>query len=326
MASSRNSLSTEAFCNRVADSLTRLVPRGARVALGFSGGLDSRFLLHCAARLATGGAYSLRVVHVHHGLNPAADDWVALAERVCAALTLPLEVVRLSVPNDAPAGLEGAARTMRYAAFDALAVDHVLLAQHADDQAETVLLNLLRGCGVRGAAAMQAVSGPGGRYLRPLLDLQRADIQHHAQILGLEWAEDPSNEDVRFTRNYLRQRIMPLLRERFPAAVDNLARAAGHFAEAQEMLDEIARSDLGAAAPTFPLSLDLLKGLPERRALNLLRYLLAEAGLQSPSQTRLREVLRQFVDAAPDRHPHLDLPAYRLFRRQGQIHLAPYSS
>lgn len=326
MASSRNSLSTEAFSDIVRSHLDRLVPYGAKVAVGFSGGLDSRLLLHYAVAHAASGACELMAVHVHHGLNPAADEWAKFAESVCSSYGVSLEVVQVRVPDGTGEGVEGAARRLRYNVFEQLSCDHILLAHHADDQAETLLLNLLRGCGVKGAAGMQAESGAANRYLRPFLGFRRAALDAHAQALGLLWVDDSSNTDVRFTRNFMRHQVLPALETRFPAAIDCLARAAGHFAEAQEMLDEMAIHDLAGHPPQFPLTIAVLLGLSERRALNVMRYLLGIAGLQAPSKVQMQEGLRQFQEAAPDKHPHLCLPGYRLYRRKGEIHIEVHSS
>ncbi|MDE2600597.1 MAG: tRNA lysidine(34) synthetase TilS [Rhodocyclaceae bacterium] len=270
-------------------------------------------LARCAAER------KLSAIHVHHGLSPHADAWTEVCQDICAALKVPLEVVRISVPRKTGEGLEASARRLRYQAFETCAADYLLLAHHANDQAETLLFNLLRGAGVRGAAGIPAVSG---RYLRPLLPFARAELEACAKQLGLRWVDDESNEDVSFSRNFIRHKVVPVLETRFPATVENLARAADHFAEAQEMLDEIARQDLGTCRD-FPVPVALFAALSAPRARNVLRYLLALRGLQAPVTKRLEEALRQFIEAAPDRHPSLELPTYRLFRARGRIALEP---
>ena len=323
MASSRNNHSTEAVTAteaRIRDSLHKLIPPGGKATLALSGGLDSRVLLALAAEHAASGACSLSAIHVHHGLSPNADQWSAFCADICAQADVPLEIVKLTVPRDTGEGIEAAARRMRYQAFDNIDSGHVLLAHHCNDQAETVLLNLMRGAGVRGAAAMQAVSGAAGRYLRPLLAVSRTELEAIAKARNLSWIEDESNADTAFSRNHVRLNVMPALLEKFPAAAENLARAAEHFAEAQQMLDEMAVHDLGGHRG-FPVPLSVLQPLSPARARNVLRYLLAAADLQAPSASKLQEALRQFLEAAPDRHPSLDLPQYRLFRQKGQIHL-----
>jgi tRNA(Ile)-lysidine synthase len=296
------------------------IPLGSRIAVAFSGGLDSSVLLALAAKCVIGHDLALSAIHVHHGLSAHADAWADFCRDVCAGLGVPLETVRVSVPHGAAEGIEAAARSLRYQAFAAHASDYILLAHHANDQAETLLFNLMRGTGVRGAAGIPAVGGRSGRYLRPLLSLARAELEACAQALALRWIDDESNTDTRYSRNFIRHEVLPVLEARFPAAVDNLARATEYFSEAQEMLDEMARADL-ASCQDFPVPAYLLAGLSAARARNVLRYLLAQHGLQAPGSKRLEEVLRQFIEAAPDRHPSLELPMYRLFRRRGLVML-----
>jgi tRNA(Ile)-lysidine synthase len=296
------------------------LPPGSSIAVAFSGGLDSSVLLSIAARHANSAGCMLSAIHVHHGLSPNADAWEAFCRASCGALGIPLSVVPVTVPRATTEGLEATARRLRYQAFDAHAADYVLLAHHANDQAETLLFNLMRGAGVRGAAAMLPEMGKNGRYLRPLLAHPRAELEIYAREHGLHWIEDESNEDVGFSRNYIRHAVVPVLEVRFPAAVENLVRSAEHFAEAQAMLDEMARLDLGECSG-FPVPVSLLQSLSDARARNVLRYLLGMHGLQAPSGKRLGEILRQLIEAAPDRHPSLDLPAYRLFRARGKVEL-----
>ena len=319
MASSRNKPSTEAVERAVEECLSGL-PRGASVAVALSGGLDSSVLLALCSRHRADYDVRLSAIHVHHGLSPNANAWADFCRTSCERLNIPFELVCVSVPRATGEGLEAAARRLRYQALEANTADYVLLAHHANDQAETLLFNLMRGTGVRGAAGIPAVTGIGGRYLRPLLTSTRADLEACASLLALRWVDDESNDDRSLSRNYIRHEIIPVLEARFPAAVESLARAAEHFAEAQEMLDEMACHDL-AGNSSFPVSVALLQGLSEARARNVLRYLLTMRDLQAPSSKRLKEVLRQFITAAPDRHPCLDLPSYRLFRRKGWVEI-----
>lgn len=253
--------------------------------VAFSGGLDSSVLLHLLADWARREDLPpISAIHVHHGLQSVADDWPEHCAQFCARLDIALEVVRVQVAPDA--SLEQAARRSRYAAFtERLKPGGVLLsAQHRDDQAETLLFRLLRGAGVRGLAAMPVSRPLGqGRLVRPLLDCSRAELQAYAQRHGLAWIEDPSNADQRFSRNFLRQQVMPLLAERWPQASNNLARSASHLSEAQQLLDELAEMDLAtvhgvSACPWLALpSLDLsaVSALSDARQRNLLRHWLA---------------------------------------------------
>lgn len=219
--------------------------------VAFSGGLDSTVLLHALAGLARQHALPpLHAIHVHHGLQAAADAWPGHCLAVCQGLGVPLHVAYVQVRQQA--SLEQAARQARYAVFEQrLAPGGLLLtAQHRDDQAETLLFRLLRGAGVRGLSGMSQQRRLGqGTLLRPLLGVPRESLLAYANAHGLQWIEDPSNSDMQFSRNYLRQQVFPLLADRWPQAAANMARTAGHLGEALGLLEELAAQDLVAAAP-----------------------------------------------------------------------------
>ncbi|MFJ2330063.1 tRNA lysidine(34) synthetase TilS [Pseudomonas sp. NPDC087690] len=218
--------------------------------IAFSGGLDSTVLLHLLADLAKNVSLPpLSAIHIHHGLQAAADAWPQHCQSVCDALGVPLLVERVKVQSGA--SLERAARDARYAVFSSLtqANDVLLTGQHRDDQAETLMFRLLRGAGVRGLSAMPAQRSVGqGTLVRPLLDISRAELEAYAQAHQLNWIEDPSNQDRQFSRNYLRHQVMPLLTGRWPQAQASMARSAAHLREAQGLLDELAQMDLAQAA------------------------------------------------------------------------------
>ncbi|QXH68721.1 tRNA lysidine(34) synthetase TilS [Pseudomonas asgharzadehiana] len=250
--------------------------------IAFSGGLDSTVLLHLLASLAnTQTLPPLRAVHVHHGLQAAADAWPAHCQAVCDSLGVPLRLMRVQVRPGA--SLERAARDARYQAFmQAMGAGEVLFTgQHRDDQAETLLFRLLRGAGVRGLAAMPEHRPLAqGHLVRPLLAFSRSELEAYAQQHQLHWIEDPSNVDPRFSRNYLRHRVLPSLTERWPQAITQLARTAEHMAEALGLLDELAQMDLQRAGqpsafPWLPLpslALEPLRQLSDARQRNVLRY------------------------------------------------------
>ncbi|MFF7708039.1 tRNA lysidine(34) synthetase TilS [Pseudomonas sp. NPDC007930] len=254
-----------------------------RWSIALSGGLDSTALLHLLNTLAQQHPLPpLRALHVHHGLQAAADAWPADCQRLCERLGVPLEVLRVQVP--AQASLEEGARRARHQALASqlLPGEVLLLAHHRDDQAETVLYRLARGAGVRGLAAMPAQRPAGaGVLLRPLLGVGRAQLLAYAQQHQLQWVEDPTNALPDADRNYLRQAVMPALAQRWPAAASSIARAAQHQAEAQGLLAELAETDLAQPPAPLPwlalpsLALAPLRALSPARQRNALRHFLA---------------------------------------------------
>ncbi len=288
-----------ALAQRIAASLKRHVQPGNRLTVGYSGGLDSSLLLHLLAEMREAVGFRLAAVHVHHGLSPQADAWALHCVETCRQLAVPLAIHRVEV-KPAGEGLEAAARKARYRVYAQLDTDAVVLAHHQDDQAETLLLQLLRGAGLKGLAAM-----PESRQLddmlllRPLLAAQRSQIEVCAAQLGLTWINDASNADQRLARNALRHGVLPGLIERFPMARNTLANAAQQFAEAAALLDALADLDARAAGSADGLSLASLRALPEPRARNLLRRFLEQAGAEI-RQGRLHEALRQLLEARRD--------------------------
>ena len=319
MVDSRNKPSTEPVRRTVAACLARFVRPRQSVVVAFSGGLDSTVLLHAASSLATEAAVDLSALHVHHGLSANADAWASSCRDVCLDLGVPLALSRIEVPSNTGEGVEAAARRVRHQALAEYPADWILLGHHADDQAETVLHNLLRGAGVRGAAAIPVSRG---RVLRPLLSLPRDTLLGYARSHGLVWIEDESNADRRYTRNFLRFEILPAIAARFPRANVQLAMAAARFGEANALLDDLAVLDLGGAAAEFPLPLRLFRDLPDARARNLLRAMLTWQGVQPPDDRRLTEFVRQIRTTGNDRRPCLDLGRYSLACGAGQLDFA----
>ncbi len=249
--------------------------RGRHLAAGLSGGVDSVVLLHLLRDLAPRHGYSLSAVHVHHGLSPNADAWARFCGKLCRGWGVPLAVRRVRIRKKGK-GLEAAAREARHAVFAKLRVDAIALAHQLDDQAETVLLNLLRGAGTRGAAAMPAARKLGAKsLLRPLLNVPRREILAYARAHELTWIEDESNRDEALTRNFLRLRVGPLLEQRFPRWREGLARAARHFAVADAGASLALREFLearGLRAPSEAKLIEMLKQLTARGARTLLRH------------------------------------------------------
>jgi tRNA(Ile)-lysidine synthase len=306
MASSRKRRSSD-LVERVGAELARHVPRGARLTLALSGGVDSIALLDILAALAPRHTVALDCMHVDHGLSPNAAQWARFARAAARRYGLRCAVKKAELAPHRPLGLEGAARAARYALFAAVPADFVALAQHEDDQAETVLLQLVRGAGPAGLAGMPAVrvqSGRRGRpspvLFRPLLGVTRAEIEEFARNRGLTWVEDESNADTRRARNLVRHRILPLLREINPRASANLARSAGLLAEANEVVLAVAADDTAAAAVDGQVAVSALGALPRARAKSALRLALTQAGIAAPDSARLEEALRQLLSARAD--------------------------
>lgn len=313
-------------------SARRFVAPGSRVAVALSGGVDSVVLLHILASLRSELDLDLRALHVNHGLSPNAVEWEEFCSRTCSAHGIGLSLVRLRLVRHAGQSLEAQARSARYAALESAAADLgagiVALAQHADDQAETVLLQLLRGAAAKGLSAMAEWrrAGAGCAWWRPLLRSTRVEIVGCARQAGLEWVEDESNADPAFRRNFLRAQVLPRLELGFPGYRTSLARTATHAVEAAQLLDQLADLDAAAVAHGDRIPLTALRELGALRASNLLRRMLAQRGHAVPPGERLAEFLRQAFGAAHDRHPALSLKEGHLLcadRGQVSIVLAP---
>ena len=270
---------------------------GTRVCVALSGGLDSTVLLHALAALRADepATWTLTAHHVHHGLSPNADAWAAHCQSMCTSLSVPLTVERVTVDQHAGTGIEAAARDARFASLNQVAASVVVLAHHARDQAETLLLQLLRGSGPAGMAAMPAA---GGRYARPLLSVAKSALLSYAQQHQLRWVDDESNSDNRFSRNRLRNTVWPRLIEAFPAAETTLFRAAQLQAEASLLLDDLAALDASTCIVDNALRLQNFKALSHPRRANLLRFWLLENGIGPLAADTLREWLKQLASNA----------------------------
>jgi tRNA(Ile)-lysidine synthase len=335
MASSRKS----SLADTVAARLAPLLPRHSQILIGLSGGMDSVVLLHVLLGLAPRFEWQLSALHVHHGISPNADAWADFCSGLCIRLNIPLHIERVDISRlQADHGIEAAARKLRHAAFARQKCDFVALAHHADDQAETLLLQLLRGAGIRGVAAMpvlRKVEGPvlskvegpllkptpAPATLRPLLDIPRSALTEYAQQHGLHWVEDESNADDYYPRNFLRLRLLPLLEQRFPAYRDTLARSAQHFAEAGELLDELALQDMQGSGDAVALDVARLRALPHARAKNLLRYFLHRQYASMPHAAQLDDMLHQLCDAREDAAICVEFGRWQLRRYQGKVYV-----
>ena len=302
--------------------------------------MDSVVLLHLLHQLAPNSQWRLSALHVHHGISPNAGEWAGFCTDLCLRYSIPLHVEHVDVaPLRDEHGIEAAARKLRYAAFARQPCDFVALAHHADDQVETLLLQLMRGAGLKGAAAMPVLSRvegpvlsevkgplfkPGATHaaiLRPLLDIPRSKLLDYAHQHSLRWVEDESNADDRYPRNFLRHRLLPLLEQRFPAYRDTLTRSARHFAEAGELLDELAQQDMQGLEGDGWLEIALLRELSCSRARNLLRYWLNKQGAPMPQAVELEEILRQLLDARAGAAVCVEFGDWQVRRYQDRVYV-----
>jgi tRNA(Ile)-lysidine synthase len=282
--------------------------RARRLCVAYSGGLDSGALLAALAALRSRERFVLRAVHVDHRIQPQSARWARAACARARKLRVPCRILELSIERGRGESLEAAARNARYSALAAeLAPDELLLtAHHQEDQLETVLLALLRGSGVRGLAAMKAVT-PWAHtlLLRPLLPVTRAQLEQYVRRRALDWSEDPSNTDERFDRNYLRRAVLPLIRQRWPAAAATVSRSARHLAEARALLEQLARTALQDARDGTALSVSVLRRLPLPQRRNAVRQWIGERGLPVPDHRRLREICGPLLAARDDALPRV---------------------
>lgn len=264
--------------------------------VAYSGGADSTALLHACWRK---WPEQTAAVHIHHGLQPAADDFTSHCRQRCADWNIPLYVHHLDARHRQGQSPEDAARTARYDAFAATVSAHpqyrcIALAQHADDQVETLLLALSRGAGLAGMAAMPVETERGGiRYCRPLLGIAGAALRDYLRRQNTDWIEDPTNQDTRYTRNRIRHLLLPALEEAFPSFRTTFTRSSRHAAQAQALLTEIAEADLCAAGN--PPAVKALQALTPARQSNALRHWLQHSCGTQASHAQLQELMRQIA-------------------------------
>lgn len=311
--------------NELITGIPASVIRSAGVLVAVSGGLDSTVLLHALADCPPIRERGLRAIHVHHGLQADADAWAAHCERVCVDLDVALQVVRVAVDPASGDGPEAAARDARLAAFARVLGENeaLALAHHRDDQAETFLLRALRASGPDGLAAMRAWRRFGSGWLwRPLLGVPRSELLAYARQHRLRWIEDPSNDDTRLDRNFLRQRVLPLLRERWPHADASFARAAALAAEAADLLAGGDAEALAAARTDdrHSLSVEGLRRLSPARRARVLRRWVAALDLPPLPAAGIASVEASLLDARPDAGAEFAWHGAVLRRWRGLLH------
>jgi tRNA(Ile)-lysidine synthase len=343
MASSRK-LKSNSLSSRVENVLRQYVQSGDHLVLALSGGVDSVVLLNLLASFSSRLSFSLSAIHVDHGISPNASRWADFCGELCCAEGISLKISKVRVLKEAGVSLEAAARDRRYLEFGTLEADYVVLAQHQDDQVETLLLQLLRGAGVKGLGAMPVVRDyfSGGtvpdtrallskgqeqrrsfppKLLRPMLEISRREIEGYAEEHGLKWISDESNIDLSFDRNFLRHQVLPLIESRSPAYRKTLLRASRHMAEASLLLDELAETDGKGCAASGGLEIAELRKLSLLRARNLLRYSLVQQGAIVPSTAKLDDLLRQLLSSRPDSKMHVVFGDTEIRCFRGQLHV-----
>jgi tRNA(Ile)-lysidine synthase len=303
------------------------------IAVALSGGLDSMVLLRLAHAWALEHGVRLFAFHVHHGLSANADQWLAHCERCCAQLGVGFDHRRVTV-NKGKSGIEQSARKERYAALGEMCRVHgarlLLTAHHLDDQAETVLLQLLRGSGPAGLSGMDSANraqsllgNPEIVMARPLLAVSRPELEAWAREHAIDWVEDESNIDPRYLRNALRHQVMPALSQAFPGFQERVARSAAHAQSAQRLLDELAAQDLAACADGEALSLPRLRALSMDRINNLLRHWFATRDIKMPSTAWLEQMVAQMLEARDDAQPCVTHPECEIRRHRDHLLITP---
>ncbi|MCW8899181.1 MAG: tRNA lysidine(34) synthetase TilS [Gammaproteobacteria bacterium] len=291
--------------------------------VGYSGGCDSHVLLHSLVALRPQLNCEIKAIHINHGLSPLANEWEEHCRHICEQLSVSYTAVLVNAKrkNSSP---EEAARYARYAEWRKLIKkdEVLLLAHHQDDQAETVLIQLLRGAGVKGLAAMpQQQKFAQGLLCRPMLNFLREEVYSYALEHGLNWIDDPSNFDTDFDRNFLRHEIVPLLETRWPALKKTLSRTAAHQGEANKLLTDLAQQDWLLVQSDNQVKLDRLLQLDAPRQRNVLRYWLASiCRLSLPDTIHLQRILNEVLTAAEDANPEVIWSGGEVRRYQGFLY------
>lgn len=294
--------------------------------VGFSGGIDSHVLLHLCAELRKSCPLQIKAVHVHHGLSVHASEWALHCQKVCE--NLKIELIQKSIEAKAFSGdsPEEKARDLRYAVFaECMAPQDILLTAHQEeDQAETLLVQLFRGAGPKGLSAMPALkSFANGFHARPLLNTSRAEIKKYAEQNQLSWIDDESNDDTRFTRNFLRHSVLPLLQERWPTVTHTLARVAENCAETEEFIARVVLDDLKNCYGNnhFTLSIQKLMLFDAVRQRQILRTWFSECGFAIPSSVKLHQIQQDFLLSQSDKLPVMRWDQTELRRYRNMLYL-----
>jgi len=264
------------------------------ILLGFSGGLDSSVLLHLLAQIQTQLHFKLKAIHVHHGLSSSADDWLNFCKQKCKLLDIEFYDVKVKINDKSTLGIEGEARELRYEAIRKKQKGVVALGHHQNDQVETLMLQLLRGSGLKGLAGMPEFDEK-RKFWRPMLNLKKELIEKYASENNIEYIEDESNEDINFDRNFIRKKVLPLIESRYPASIETISRSAANISEGHQINELLALDDSKNVMSDdgSHLLIENLNKLPNLRAINLIRWWLSFNGLLMPSKKNVEELFRQ---------------------------------
>lgn len=293
--------------------------QSAQFIVAYSGGLDSHVLLH----LMQSCRLNCRAIYIEHGLQTASEPWAEHCAAACTELNIPFQSIRVNAQPDKGESVEASARTARYQALaEQMQTGEILLtAQHLQDQSETLLLQMLRTAGPAGLAAMPLIkSFATGLHIRPLLSVDRTELEAYAQLHQLIWVEDPSNKDQRYDRNFFRQTIFPLLKKRWPSINRTLSNVCNLQAEAAELINDLAAIDAKTVIDANRLTISELIKLSASRQRNIVRYWLQQCGLDAPTAKRLKEILGSVITAAEDKMPVVEWGDTEVRRFQGKLY------
>lgn len=293
-----------------------------KIWIAYSGGLDSTVLLHLAAQYTQQNNMLCEAIHVHHGLNKQADDWVLHCKKICSALNIPVTIERVEIENKGK-GVEAAARDARYDAFAAHMHDNdvLLTAHHQDDQIETLFLRLFRGTGVRGLGGMQ-VTRPlqKGMLVRPLMHYSRESLLDYANNKQLQWIEDNSNYEMHFDRNFIRHELMPKIKTRRKGVEKSLLRTMKNCKDADELLIDLAAIDFKSCSlEKNELSVSELKTLSVARQYNVLRYWLKLNSVSVPDRIKLKTIISDAISSKYEARPIVDWPDGEVVRLKNTL-------
>jgi tRNA(Ile)-lysidine synthase len=264
------------------------------ILLGLSGGLDSCVLLHILANMQTQLDFKLKAIHVHHGLSSSADDWLNFCKQKCKLLDIEFDAVKVKINEKGSLGIEGEARELRYEAIKKKQKGVVALGHHQNDQAETLLLQLLRGSGLKGLAGMPEFDEE-RKFWRPMLNIKKELLEKYASENDIKYIKDESNEDINFDRNFIRKKVLPLIESRYPASIETISRSATNISEGHQINELLALDDSKNVMSDdgSHLLIENLNKLPNLRAINLIRWWLSFNDLLMPSKKNVEELFRQ---------------------------------